>query len=74
MMRNWGTFPPRNNDKDYKSTQSILTDTLKVKYFTPKMRVLELVLENEHVSWVIMNVHVGREWAPDDIGHFENRR
>lgn len=44
------TFPPRNNDKDYKSTQSILTDTLRVKYCTPKMRVLKLVLENEHVS------------------------
>ena len=52
IMRNWGTFPPRNNDKDYKSTQSVLTDTLRVKYFSLQKWVLELVLEIAHFSWM----------------------
>ena len=63
--RNWGTFPPRNNDKDYKSTHLIKIDG------HPKSKIFHSKNESYWASsrectafWVITNVHVGSEWAP----------
>ena len=52
IMRNWGTFPPRNNDKDYKSTWSVLTDTLRVKYFSLQKWFLVLEIAHFSGSWM----------------------